>query len=463
MQICRVGAHRQASRRAAHRQASRQASRQRVRPARVLLALAGAAFLLANTAVIGPAPALAAPADQPPSVIHDPPDVAQARIKAWSPADGSEAVADFSPAVVPDNVGGLAIVVRQGAPVLGPSAPSQSVNQTLVPLTLGVEMPDLVGSTRSRTTQLLARFALTSLTWIPADAGDNDTVTGQSPPAGTLVAFADPVVVSFTESVPVPNVLGLKVDEARRVVEAAGLVLGTSRSTGRVTDQQPAAQSLVSRESTVTVSLDTGVTVPNLLGLTVDEARQAAEQAGLVLDTPTATGRVIGQRPRAGRSVARGKVVTVTVEPIPALIVPDVVGMTVQRARKTLDRAGLRLDAPDIDGNVIGQRPRAGSSAVPGTTVAVTIAVPTAADRRLFVAAGTVGLLAVGATAITGRRWRRRRWVARHIRVTATRDPGNAPRRGGAATPSWRVTVQSNPGPTIPAQARKVTHADTIR
>jgi beta-lactam-binding protein with PASTA domain len=450
VQICRVGAR-------------RQANPHRVRPARVLLALAGAAILLANAAVAGSPPALAAPADQPPNVVHDPPDVAQARIKAWSPADGSEAVADFSPAVVPDNVGGLAIVVRQGAPVLEPSAPSQRINRTLVPLTLGVEMPDLVGSTRSRTSQLLARFALTSLTWIPADAGDEDTVTGQSPPAGTLVAFADPVVVSFTESVPVPNVLGLKVDEARRIVEAAGLFLGTPRRTGRVTDQQPPAQTLVSRESTVTVTLDTGVTVPNLVGLTVQEARQAAEQAGLVLETPEAAGRVIGQRPRAGRSVPRGKVVAVTVEPIPVLIVPNVVGMTVQRARKTLERAGLRLDAPDIDGDVIGQRPAAGSSAIPGTTVAVTIAVPPTADSRLVVAAGTAGLLAVGAATITGRRWRRRRWVAHHVRVTPTRDPGDPLRHGGSATPSWRVTVQSNPGPTIPAQARKVTHADTSR
>jgi beta-lactam-binding protein with PASTA domain len=424
--------------------------------------LAGAAFLLVNAAVAGSAPALAAPADQPPNVIHDPPDVAQARIKAWSPADGSQAVADFSPAVVPDNVRGLTIVVRQGAPV-GTSAPGQRVNRTLVPLTLGVEMPDLVGSTRSRTSQLLARFALTSPTWIPADAGNEQTVTGQSPPAGTLVAFADPVVVSFTESVPVPNVLGLKVDAARRIVEAAGLVLGTPQHTGRVTDQQPGAETLVSRESTVTVTLDTGVTVPNLLGLTVEEARQAAGQAGLVLDTPKATGRVSGQRPRAGKSVARGKVVVITVEPIPELIVPDVVGMSVQRARQTLEQAGLRLDAPEIDGNIIGQRPRARSSAVPGTTVAVTIAVPTAADRRLLVAAGTAGLLAIGASAITGRRWRRRRWVAHHVRVTPTRDPGNALRHGGSETQSWRVTVQSNPGPTIPAQARKVTHADTSR
>ena len=446
MQICRVGAH-----------------RHRVRSVSALVVLVGTAALLANAAIVASQPAVAAPADQPPNVVHDPPDVAQARIKAWSPADGSEAVADFSPAVVPDNVGGLVIVVRQGAPVVQPSAPSQRVNRTLVPLTLGVEMPDLVGSTRSSTSQLLARFALTSPTWIPADAGDEDKVTGQSPPAGALVAFADAVVVSFTESVPVPNVLGLNVNSARRIVEAAGLVLGTTRRTGRVSDQQPAAETLVSRESTVTVTLDAGVTVPNLLGLTVEEARQATEQAGLVLDTPEAAGRVIGQRPRAGRSVTRGRVVTITVEPIPVLIVPDVVGMSVQRARKTLERAGLHLDAPDIDGSVIGQRPRAGSSAIPGTTVAVTIAVAPTADSRLLLAAGTAGLLAIGSSVITARRWRRRRWVAHHVRVTPTRDPGNALRHGGGATRSWRVTVQSNPGPTVPAQARKVTHADTSR
>lgn len=446
MRICRAGAR-----------------GRRSRLAGALPVLACAAVLFTNAVAAGSQPALAAPAEQPPDVVRDPPDVAKARITAWSPGDGSVAVADFSPDVVPDTVRGLAIVVRQGVPVIGPSAPGQRVNRTLVPLTLGVEMPDLVGTTRSRTSQLLTRLALTSLTWIPADAADEDTVTGQSPPAGTLVAFVDPVVVSFTESVPVPNVLGLNVNEARRRVEAAGLVLGTPRRTGRVIDQQPGAGTLVSRESTVTVTLDAGVTVPNLLGLTVEQARQAVEQAGLVLDSPDAAGRIIGQRPRAGRSVARGRVVAVTVEPIPVLIVPDVVGMTVQQARTTLERAGLQLDAPDIDGRVIGQRPRAGSSAVPGTTVAVTIAVPPPPHRRLLVAAASAGLLAVGASAITGQRWRRRRWIARHVHVTTSRDPGNAVRCGGAATPSWRVTVQGNPGPTIPAQARKVTHADTPR
>ena len=163
-----------------------------------------------------------------------------------------------------------------------------------------------------------------------------------------------------------------------------------------------------------------------------------------------------------GRSVGPARqVVSVTVDPVPLLIVPDVVGMTVQRARRTVERAGLRLDAPNLDGTVIGQQPPAGSSAVPGTTVLVTIAVPRSADRRLLVGAGSAALLAVAASAIPWHRWRRRQWVAHHVRVTPTRDPGNTLRHGGATTRSWRVTVQGNPGPTIPAQARKVTHADT--
>jgi beta-lactam-binding protein with PASTA domain len=436
----------------------------RHRLAGALVGLALVAALVTNAAVAGPQPASAAPAEQPPDVVHDAPDVAQARIKAWSPGDGSVAVAEFSPAVIPDNLRGVVTVVRQGAPVLA-STPGVRVSQTRVPLTLGVEMPDLVGSIRSTATQTLARFGLTSLTWVPVDAADDDTVTGQSPTAGTLVAFTDPVAISFTELVPVPNVLGLTVNEARRRVTAAGLLLGTARRTGRVIDQQPAAETLVPRDSTVTVTLDLGVTVPNLLGLTVDQARQAVEQAGLVLEEPDAVGRIIGQRPRAGRSVAQGRVVSVTVEPIPLVIVPNVVGLTVQQARQVLELAGLALDAPDIDGHVIGQRPRAGSSVDAGTTVAVTIAVPPPSRRGFVLAALTAGLLAAVAAAITGRRWRHRRWVAHHVRVRPRFDAGIALRREGAATngatQSWRVSVQSSPGPTIPAQARKVTHADT--
>ena len=91
-----------------------------------------------------------------------------------------------------------------------------------MPLTLGVEMPDLVGSLLIHGDAALGPFGLTSLTWIPADAADDDTVTGQSPTAGTLVAFSDPVAVTFTESVPVPNVLGLTVNEARRRSQPPG-------------------------------------------------------------------------------------------------------------------------------------------------------------------------------------------------------------------------------------------------
>jgi eukaryotic-like serine/threonine-protein kinase len=402
----------------------------------------------------------AAPVSQVPAVVGLAPAEAQDLIKKWSPPDGSVAVAQLLPPGIPDLADPApVVVVRQGTPVS--PTPGLSRRTTQVPLTLGVVMPTLTDGTRSAATQVLESDALMSVTWTPTDAADDDIVTGQSPTPGTLVAFTDPVVVSFTRYVPVPNVGGLSLKEASRRIAAAGLAPASTATSGHVTDQFPPPLTLVLPGSTVTLTLDPGVTVPNVVGLTVDQARQAVEQAGLVLNPPSAAGRVTDQRPVAGRSVRRGRGVSVTVVPLPGLVVPDVVGKTVPEARKTLADAGLRLVEPSVAGRVVGQRPRAGSLAFPGSSVAVTIAVPPASHRWQLAAAVLAGLLALGATAVTVRRWRRRRWIAQHVRVTMSRDAGLARRRdGGIGSRSWRITVARRPGPAADPLAKEVTHAD---
>jgi beta-lactam-binding protein with PASTA domain len=428
----------------------------------VLLVLLGAVLLSLGLAVGSPPRAVAAPLGQPPELVGLTPDVARAAIKVWRPADGSVAVPIFTPATPPDVTDPASVlVVRQGAPIPAP-VQGAGAPTTQVPLTLGTYMPRLRDGTRSAAMQLLDRAGLTTaVTWKPAGAGEGDIVTGQSPPEDTLVAFADPVVVSFTRDLPVPNVYGLSRKEASRVLVAAGFAPESTAATGRVVDQVPEAQALAPRGSPVMLTLEPGVTVPNVVGLTVDEARQAIEQAGLVLSTPRNAGLVTHQRPVAGSPARPGKVVRVAVEALPGIVVPNVVGKTVDEARETLDQVGLRLDAPSVAGRIVGQRPAAGALVFAGSTVAVTITVSTPWHRWLLIAAVVSVLLIAGVASVLARRWRRRRWIAQHVRVAMTRDVGVVRRRGGGlTTQSWRITVVRRPGPVSEPSAKEVTHAD---
>ncbi|MDP2324472.1 MAG: PASTA domain-containing protein, partial [Gammaproteobacteria bacterium] len=86
-------------------------------------------------------------------------------------------------------------------------------------------------------------------------------------------------------------------------------------------------------------------------------------QAGL------AEPQVVAQSPQAGTKLLRGDVVDLVVaEPAgrPKYMMPDLRGVTLERARQAIEKAGLVLGHVEIDrnggpeGTVLEQRPRAG-------------------------------------------------------------------------------------------------------
>jgi serine/threonine-protein kinase len=98
--------------------------------------------------------------------------------------------------------------------------------------------------------------------------------------------------VASTQQVTVPDVRGISVEDARSALEAEGLTLGeqTEKSdkniaAGNVIDQSPESGNRIDEGSAVNVVVSTGVeetTVPTLVGLSLDQARQA-------LDRPTSS------------------------------------------------------------------------------------------------------------------------------------------------------------------------------
>jgi penicillin-binding protein 1A len=147
------------------------------------------------------------------------------------------------------------------------------------------------------------------------------------PPLEPATAPAEPARPS---SVAVPEVGGLAEAEAKARLEAAGLVMATEsrasrdRPAGAVVEQNPGAGALAAPGSTVTVAMSTGppraVSVPAVLGRTVDEVVRALQDAGLVAEVVVAEpdggqgarpGRVWKQEPGAGATLDEGQPVRV--------------------------------------------------------------------------------------------------------------------------------------------------------
>jgi serine/threonine-protein kinase len=124
--------------------------------------------------------------------------------------------------------------------------------------------------------------------------------------------------------------------------------------------------------------------VPNLVGLSLERATVAAENAGFELAAPVylrrddqPEGTVVVQDPPAGTVADRGSEILVFVSTGRQLVpVPDVVGDTEAQAIATLSGAGLSVrrtatlyDAAVPAGTVIATDPVAGTSVAAGTAV----------------------------------------------------------------------------------------------
>jgi beta-lactam-binding protein with PASTA domain len=125
------------------------------------------------------------------------------------------------------------------------------------------------------------------------------------------------------------------------------------------------------------------VQVPNLLGKTVDEARQAASAVGLTVQaagfaqSSAAPNTVIKQDPPEGTKVTTGSTVSVTIASGPeTTIVPDVRLKSEQQGLNLITQAGLSIgtrttafDAVVPEGSIVSQEPGAGQSVARGIPV----------------------------------------------------------------------------------------------
>ncbi|WP_272257190.1 Stk1 family PASTA domain-containing Ser/Thr kinase [Streptomyces xanthophaeus] len=154
---------------------------------------------------------------------------------------------------------------------------------------------------------------------------------------------------------------------------------------GAVISSDPAGGEKRAPDTAVALVVSKGrpVPVPNVAGQQVDQARTALEGLGLKVavspeevNSPGAAGTVANQSVGAGTQAAAGDTVTLTVSKGPRqLPVPNVTGQDVDAARKTLEGAGfkVKVERPflSFSNTVESQSVPAGQNAPEGSTITV--------------------------------------------------------------------------------------------
>ena len=231
------------------------------------------------------------------------------------------------------------------------------------------------------------------------DAAAKESVIAQQPAPGAK-ARAHSLVVLIVSNGPkpidVPNLVGLDLSAAQQLVAKLGLSLDVIQQSpipgvaaGTIASQDLVPGQSIAQRATLHVVVSTGagnvgppVVVPNLVGIGADAARTQLARLGLLVTLsysidPTASGTVLAQQPNASSSISPGSSIALTVA-VPGEI-PDTEGMTVEQARKTLEDAGYHIGSirytttEGADGNVVHTEPLVGTTLAPGSNVTLVV------------------------------------------------------------------------------------------
>jgi serine/threonine-protein kinase len=193
------------------------------------------------------------------------------------------------------------------------------------------DVPSLKGLTQTAAADALAGVNLTvgGVQEAYDDKVEPGAIVSSTPKAGTALkpqAPVDLVVSKGPEPVPVPDVVGKRIANAKKALTAAGLRTDVTQKfsedvrDGAVISVKPKAGTVVDSGSQVAVVVSKGpppVTVPNLIDMPKQKAINALERIGLrakvVQGGFTPLNRVISQDPAGGTSIPKGSTVTIRI------------------------------------------------------------------------------------------------------------------------------------------------------
>lgn len=194
--------------------------------------------------------------------------------------------------------------------------------------------------------------------------------------------------------IPVPDVIGMERDEALLVLQNLGLKVNLTNTAdlevlaGIVISTNPEAGTELREGDFVNLFVSTGpqdVTVPSVVGETVEDATTLLEGEGLVVgeivlepSDEIEEGLVISQAPAAGTTQAPGTEVTLTVSAGPdTVVLEDLRGRSVRDATAVLTSLGLTVDLiEEFDntvpiGSIIRTEPGPGDVPIESTVLLV--------------------------------------------------------------------------------------------
>lgn len=169
-------------------------------------------------------------------------------------------------------------------------------------------------------------------------------------------------------NVTIPQLIGLRDEEAMKILEEKSLVgvegepQNSDKSAGEVIKVKPFENSIVKKNSTVTLIVSSGtakVSVPDLKNKTEADAKLSLSDAELtkgtvshLIDENTPKGQIISQIPLPGESVDSGTSVSFTISDgslIMMRMVPDMVGMGMTQAEAETALRDAKINHVEIE------------------------------------------------------------------------------------------------------------------
>ena len=240
-----------------------------------------------------------------------------------------------------------------------------------------VSVPNVVGLSQA---DAKSQIEAVGLEWelnpekVASDTVEKDAVASTDPAGGTQAEKGSTVRVTISsgpDSVTLPdNLVGMSPDEARQAVEALGLkwevnsskVASDTVAEGKVAQTNPSPGSKVKAGQTITAYLSSGsdqVEVPDLVGMSQDQARSALKAVGLELGNVTTVDsdkdkdRIVSQDPETGSKVKKGTTIAVSISTGKAaqVEIPTVVGISREDAEAQLKALGLTVTVEEVSGS----------------------------------------------------------------------------------------------------------------
>lgn len=251
---------------------------------------------------------------------------------------------------------------------------------------------------------------------------EKNKILSQNPKGGDKVKPQDTLYVIMSggnQEVMMPDLSGLKYEEATKLLKAQNLLLNEDGVTeqysdivqkGRVIDQSVAAEERISVKTEIEITISLGslstetavLTVPDLTGMTKKKAIKALEklkeETGFTYtlgeekkeySQEVKKGRIISQSLEPGTKVRTNEVINLVISKGPEMVqVPNVQYVSKEEAIKLLEAAGLKAEVTEeyssevAEGLVIRQSLEADAKAAKGSVVTIAVSLGKAPQNQ---------------------------------------------------------------------------------